>query len=58
MNLQKGRFGDGVSTASPMIKSVIERKKKEVEIVGIAYLSMWGSSQSIGLGSQIFVLIL
>ena len=58
MNLQKGRSGDGVPVASPMIKSAMERKKKEVEIVGIAYLFMWGSSQFIGFGSQIFVLIL
>ena len=41
MNLQKGRSGDGVSAASPMIKSAMERKKKEVEIVGIA-LFLWG----------------
>ena len=38
MNLQKGRSDDGVLAASPMIKSAMERKKKEVEIVGIAYL--------------------
>ena len=38
MNLQKGRFGDGVSAAFPMIKSAMERKKKKVEIVGIAYI--------------------
>ena len=37
MNLQKGRSGDGVPAASPMIKSAMEKKKKEVEIVGIAY---------------------
>ena len=42
MNLQKGRSDDGVSAASPMIKSVMERKKKEVEIVGITYLFLWG----------------
>ena len=42
VNLQKGRSDDGVSTASPMIKSAMERKKKEVEIVRIAYLSLWG----------------
>ena len=41
MNLQKGRSGDGVSTDSPMIKSAMERKKEEVEIVGIAYLLLW-----------------
>ena len=38
--------------------SNLERKKKEVEIVGIAYLFLWESSQFIGLGSQISVLIL
>ena len=38
MNLQKGRSGDGVPATSPMIKSSMERKKKEVEIVGITYL--------------------
>ena len=58
MNLQKGRFGDGVSAASSMIKLTMERKKKEVEIVGIAYLFLWGSSQFIGFGSQISVFIL
>ena len=58
MNLQKGRFGDGVPAASPMIKSAMERKKKEVEIVVIAYLFLWGSSQFIGFSSQISVLIL
>ena len=42
MNLQKGRFGNSVTTASPMIKSAMQRKKKEVEIVGIAYLFLWG----------------
>ena len=42
MNLQKGGPGDGVPAASPMIKSAMERKKKEVEIFGIAYLSLWG----------------
>ena len=42
MNLQKGRFDDGVSAASPMIKSAMERKKKEVEIVGIAYIFLLG----------------
>ena len=42
MNLQKRRFGDGVPAASPMIKSIMEKKKEEVEIVGIAYLFMWG----------------
>ena len=38
MNMQKRRFGDDVSATSPMIKSAMERKKEEVEIVGIAYL--------------------
>ena len=42
MNLQKGRSGDGVPAATPMIKSAMERKKKEIEIVRIAYLSLWG----------------
>ena len=42
MNLQKGRSGDSVPVASSMIKSAMERKKKEVEIVGIAYLYLWG----------------
>ena len=42
MNLQKGRLDDDVPVASPMIKSAMERKKKEVEIVGIAYLSLCG----------------
>ena len=42
MNLQKGRSEDDVPGASPMIKSAMERKKKEVEIVGIAYIFMWG----------------
>ena len=41
MNLQKGRSDDGVPAASQMIKSAMTRKK-EVEIVGIAYLFMWG----------------
>ena len=36
----------------------MERKKEEVEIVGIAYLLIWGSSQFIGFDSQISVLIL
>ena len=58
MNLQKGQSGDGVPAAFLMIKSAMERKKKEVEIVGIACLSLWESSQFIGLGSQISVLIL
>ena len=58
MNLQKGRSGDGVSVASPMIKSAMERKKKEVEIVEIAYLFCGGSSQFIGFGCQMSVLIL
>ena len=39
MNLQKGRLGNGVSAASLMIKSIMEKKKKKkVEIIGIAYL--------------------
>ena len=42
MNLQKGQSGDGVSAASLKIKSAMERKKKEVEIVGIAYIFLWG----------------
>ena len=42
MNLQKGRSDDGVPAASPMIKSAIERKKKEVKIVGIVILFLWG----------------
>ena len=42
MNLQKRRSGDSVSAASPMIKSAMEMKKKEVEIVGIAYLRSVG----------------
>ena len=42
MNLQKGRSDDGMPAASLMIKSAMERKKKEVEIVGIAYLFLWG----------------
>ena len=42
MNLQKGQSDDSVSAASPMIKSTMERKKKEVEIVGIAYIFLWG----------------
>ena len=42
MNLQKGRSDNGVPTASSMIKSAMERKKKGVEIVGIAYLFLWG----------------
>ena len=58
MNVQKGRSDDGVPTASPMIKSTMERKKNEVEIAGIAYLFLWGSSQFIGFDSQISVLII
>ena len=42
MNLQKGQFDDGGPGDSAMIKSAMERKKKEVEIVGIAYLFLWG----------------
>ena len=42
MNLENGRSGNSVSAASPMIKSAMERKKKEVEIVEIVYLFMWG----------------
>ena len=42
VNLEKGRFNDGVPAASPMIESAMGRKKKKVEIVGIAYLSLWG----------------
>ena len=42
MNLQKGRSDDSVPAASPMIKSTMERKKNEVEIVGIAYIFLWG----------------
>ena len=38
MNLQKGRSDDGVPAASSMIKLAMERKKKEVEIVEIAYI--------------------
>ena len=58
MNLQKERSGDVVLAASPMIKSAMERKKKEVVIVGIAYLFLWRISQFIGFGSQSSVLIL
>ena len=42
MNLQEGRSSDGVPAAFPMIKLAMERKKKEVQIVGIAYLFLWG----------------
>ena len=42
MHLQKGRSGNGVLAASMIIKSTMENKKKEVEIVGIAYIFLWG----------------
>ena len=58
MNLQKGQSGNCLLVASPMIKSAMERKKKGVEIVGIAYIFLWESFQFIEFGSQIFVLIL
>ena len=41
MNLQKGRSSNGVSAASLMIKSAMERKK-EVKIVEISYFFLWG----------------
>ena len=56
MNLQKGRSCAG--HLSNDLVNTVERKKKEIEIIGIAYISSMGSFQFIGLDSQIFILIL
>ena len=59
MNLQKGRFGDGGLAAFPMIKSAIWRgRRRRLRLLELHTFFYGESSQFIGLGSQISVLIL
>ena len=59
MNLQKGRSDDGGPAVSPMIKSTIWRgRRRRLRLLELHTFLCGGSSQCIGFGSQMFVLIL
>ena len=59
MNLQKERSGEGGMAASPMIKLAIWRgRRRRLRKLELHTFFCGGSSQFIGFGSQIFVLIL
>ena len=56
---QKG-FSDGVSATSLMIKSAkgVEKRRKGVSVVGVAYLSLWGGGGGVSILYLNFSLIL